>query len=428
MKGSLLTISFLLALLTSFGQSSVGLVAHWNMDNNTNDTSGNGHNGHGHNITSVNGWDGTPNAAYHFNGTTSYISTGYLPDLQLTQYSICAIVRPTGFYSGTCQGNFIMTRGKSQTAGSYTLQFTDNPNDANDCFAFDSTQEVFQANAGSTGSGGPGIHNWSYLPSIIENHWYKVVATWDGTQYQIFVNDTLKTTLVSVTGTFGSSADSIAIGLNIFDMAYPFGFTGDIDDLRIYNRVLADTEVHHYGSNCGLITTQPDSVYTTIGSNVSFYVTTTMTLPSFQWQIDSASTFVNLANGPHYTGVNTDTLKVIGVTSAVDHRLYRCLISNDYSCTDTTRKVALFAPSGINNIHSVSEVQVYPNPTTGQLNVEIDVPEATIQIINTLGQTVLDKQIKHNYGDLDVSSLRPGTYVVRISSGETKQYQRFLKL
>src|SRR5271166_6226023 len=107
MKKYLLLLVFICGIITGYAQSTVGLIAHWNMNGSTNDVSGNGHNGNGNNITPAAGEGGVANTAYYFNGYSSYITIPYSPAFNLTQYSICAKVNVMGFYNGICDGNII---------------------------------------------------------------------------------------------------------------------------------------------------------------------------------------------------------------------------------------------------------------------------------------------------------------------------------
>lgn len=249
MKSYLLFIALLTISFGAYAQGSAGLVAHWDMNGNANDVTGNGHNGHLTNVTLTTGRSGIPNTAYLFDGTTSVITVPYTPSLDVTTFSICAIVYPTGFYSGSCQVNAIICKGPINGPGTYSLMFFDNPYDGGDCNAQDNTKDVFAATAG--GCIPTSIPCWQYSPQIALSNWYTVVATWNGSKFQIFVNGVLKTsTVYTGSGIFGSGTDSIAIGLDIFNAAvgYPYAFTGKIDDIRLYNRVLSDSEVVHYNS------------------------------------------------------------------------------------------------------------------------------------------------------------------------------------
>ena len=172
MKKILSAAFFFSSVFTSFSQSSVGLIAHWNMNGQVNDISGNGHNGNASNIVSAAGRDGISNTAFYFNGTNSVVTAPYLPDLNLSSYSICAIVNIQGFYNGNCQANSIFDRGAFYTPGNYMLYFVDNPFDGNNCFAIDSTKDVFTMLAGTNAA--PFV-DWQYSPHIVKNKWYKVV-------------------------------------------------------------------------------------------------------------------------------------------------------------------------------------------------------------------------------------------------------------
>ncbi len=248
MKNHLLFIAIFAISFGAYAQGSTGLIAHWDMNGNGNDVTGNGHNGHLSNVTLTTGRSGLPNTAYSFNGTTSVITVPASAALNLTQFSICAIVNPSAFYSGLCQVNSILCKGRVNGPGTYGLMFFDNPYDGGDCNAQDNTKDVFAATAG--GCVPTSIPCWQYSPQISLSTWYTVVATWDGSKFQIFVNGVLKTsTVYTGSAVFGSGTDSLSIGLDIFDApGYPYAFTGKIDDIRIYNRILSDVEVVHYNS------------------------------------------------------------------------------------------------------------------------------------------------------------------------------------
>lgn len=411
------SVFFLFSVLLSINCAAQGLVAHWDMNGSTNDVSGNGHVSHASFVTPAVGKNGVPNTAYYFNGTNSMISTPYTPDLSLSNYSICAVVKVLGFYAGPCQANMIVARGFLQSPGAYALQFFDNSYDGNNCSAFDSTKEVFNANAGATGSGGPGIAMWSYTPTIARDVWYKVVATWDGTKYQIFVNDTLKTSLTSVTGgVFGTSTDSLAIGFHPWTVAsgYPWPFKGVIDDIKIYNRVLNDSEIKHYGDTCGQVLSQTMTSNSAVGSTATFSVTTSTPWPTYQWQQDIGTGFTNLTNSGPYSGVTTNVLTISGVTAAMAGNHYRCLISNSW-CKDTTASALLTTKAGIDNGVTANWISVYPNPVHDQLAIRFgERTESSAELINTVGQCVLQQKVTFSNNIVDVSKLPTGFYFLKV--------------
>ena len=239
----------LLLFISGFAkaQDTTGMVAHWKLNGNCHDITGKGHNGTPHNITTDIGKSGKAGTAYYFNGSdSSYITVPYKPDLNLKKYSICVTFKVAGFYSGVCQGNTLIARGKGGNDGCYELLFSDNPSDGNNCYSMDTTQDVIQEWAGSSGSIYPNS-GWQYTPTIEENKWYSVVATYDDTTYQIYVNDTLKSSNIIGYSAMDSTGDSLAIGINLYEAAgFPYSFKGTIDDVRIYNRILDTSEITTY--------------------------------------------------------------------------------------------------------------------------------------------------------------------------------------
>lgn len=71
--------------------------------------------------------------------------------------------------------------------------------------------------------------------------------------------------------------------------------------------------------------------------------------------------------------------------------------------------------SGITNITSTKEnlLKIYPNPTSGILRTE-GISNAKLEFINSTGQLCLEKVIQEVNTTLDVSTLKPGIYSVRI--------------
>lgn len=240
--------AFALTSLSATAQDTTGMIAHWNMNSSPNDVSGNGHNGTLHGVVPAVGRDGVMGHGYYFDGNTSMITVPYSPSFNIQKYTICATVYPQGFYQGVCTANFIFGRGKSGSGiGDYYLCFSSQPY-TGDCSVLDSMHENFETKVGSLDY--ISESDFLYTPSIAHNTWYSVVATCNDTVYKIYVDGVLKVTAMAASpGTpIGTSMDSVCIGYNIFEAAdgYPFPFKGIIDDIKIYNRALSDTEAVTY--------------------------------------------------------------------------------------------------------------------------------------------------------------------------------------
>lgn len=231
-------------------QSSNGLIAHWNfiptglITTSVPDISGNGFNGTINAINFVAGRTGKANTAALFNGTNSYITTPYQSKLNITKFSICTQIKVNGFYTGTCQASMIISRGAWPTTGSFGLQYFDNAFD-NDCSSFDTNKYVFSVIAGNANP--LSVTNWQYTPTVRSGSWYNVVATFDGAQYNVYVEGKLINTVNVASGSIGSSTIPMTIGRNLQNgTAYPYWFNGIMDDLRVYDRVLSKDEIEDY--------------------------------------------------------------------------------------------------------------------------------------------------------------------------------------
>lgn len=238
----LYTLLCLCTVKPSIGQLTNGLVAHWNFNGNANDATGNGYTGTPFNISYTTGKAGMANTAAIFNGSSSYVHVPHQADLNLTNYTICAMVKPMGFYQGTCQGNFIMFRGSEGVSGAYGMGYFDNA--YNDCSTLDTSKHVFYAQAGSSSG------NFSSFQSTIKVHtntWYCVCAVYNGNSIKIYVNSILTATFNITSGNIGSSTDPIGIGKYLNRGAtFPYWYNGVIDDLRLYNRALSQLEIDSF--------------------------------------------------------------------------------------------------------------------------------------------------------------------------------------
>ena len=242
-------IIFTLFLFLPFfagAQLNNGLIAWWPFSGNANDSTGKGHTGTLNNITFAAGKTGQPGTAASFIGDpTSYITAPYQSDLNVTAFSICAVLKPTGFYTAYCQSSRILQRGPLPASSGYFLELCDNAFDSS-CVLSDSTKYVFQFAGGNNPS--PYHSNWQMTPAVQKNQWITVVATFNGTVYKTFVNGVLKNSFtVSNPSTMTSGTDSLCIGRNLWNNTNEqWWFKGLIDDLRLYNRVLSDSEVVTY--------------------------------------------------------------------------------------------------------------------------------------------------------------------------------------
>ena len=241
MRFNLSLLIFLFIAFNAGGQLSNGLIAHWDFNGNANDVSGNNINGTVTGATLVAGYNGIANTAYQFNGNGDQINIPYNSLMNITDsFSICALVKPTAFYSGPCQGNYILTRGTSLGPDFYNMGIFDQAYDL-DCNIYSPNNEVFF----SGDIGGAGV--WYSGNTIINlNTWYCAVVTYDGDSARLYI-DGIKRITLPWNKVYSPSTNGIAIAYYpAGGSQFPYWFTGSIDDIRLYRRALSATEAMQY--------------------------------------------------------------------------------------------------------------------------------------------------------------------------------------
>jgi hypothetical protein len=86
----------------------------------------------------------------------------------------------------------------------------------------------------------------------------------------------------------------------------------------------------------------------------------------------------------------------------------------------------LMALAFVNNVVGFPQFNVYPNPTTGKVNINIydfGVPSVTVEILDMYGKTIWNNNVEltngSNLQEVDLSSFEPGFYIVRTTDGNT---------
>jgi gliding motility-associated-like protein len=262
MKPVILSVLLLIFTVTTFAQTNYpngvsGNLARWNFTNggtvtSLSDVSGNSNNSSSvSNLVTANGFRNLTNKATHFNGTSSYAIVPHKAALNPAQITIVAVVKPTGFYSGNCQGNNIIYKCYDYytKSGCWAMYIHD---DDGNCGSFSPNNEKLDF-------AGPSAVSYT-LPSgntIPVNSWYFLVLTYDGNQlkrYQLPM-DTL--TYYSTISPISTTTMGYTLGSNTYDVRiggtqnppFPYWFNGDMDEIALFNKVLTPTEiqsVYHY--------------------------------------------------------------------------------------------------------------------------------------------------------------------------------------
>jgi hypothetical protein len=241
-KLTLLGAILLCTLVKTQAQSTNGLIAHWDFNGNTNDSYGT-HHGTPNNVSLAPGKKGIPNTAYYFYDSMSFITVPYQSDLNVDSFTITAVLKVAKHNTDICQGNFILSRGHDFTPGHYGISFSDHG--YNDCYTADTAKYTFYPLANNPPSVA-NLPNYQYSPNVVTNTWYCVSITYSPNITNIYVDGILRASNYP-TGPIGSSTDGITIGRqHQYYQAWPFQFYGYLDDMKLYNRILTDSEIVNY--------------------------------------------------------------------------------------------------------------------------------------------------------------------------------------
>lgn len=127
-------------------------------------------------------------------------------------------------------------------------------------------------------------------------------------------------------------------------------------------------------------------------------------------------------NGVAIAGANTSSYyaKTAGI--------YNMLKTNTNGCSDSAsvgKTISISPCTGLTSYTKVS-TKVYPNPFTNSLSVVTPNTKSTIEIINTIGQTVYSKQIATKE-TIDLSGFASGIYTLKIISDLSTESVKIIK-
>jgi hypothetical protein len=92
-------------------------------------------------------------------------------------------------------------------------------------------------------------------------------------------------------------------------------------------------------------------------------------------------------------------------------------------CTVTSTSVESTTAKGLTDPEDKKTVVLYPNPVDSKIYVAGMKSAASLEVYSSMGQYLL----KGTGTSIDVSTLSPGTYFIRVRSGDKSQTYKFIK-
>jgi hypothetical protein len=226
-----LTTFCLISVAPAIDELSIGLIAYYPFNNAGVDASGHGYDGMVHNISSVVDRFGKANAAYHFDGYSSYISVPDNQALRLsnTDFTLNAWVKLDA-YNSSFVSSIIAKRFSGVNNGWL--------------WAINGPQNTPLGAAYF----GPGGGNSDAIGNIVlsTGQWYMVTCIYNYASHQlsIYINGVLDRTVSNILPPNGSTNAPLFIGKDNSNGIDQYFFQGSLDEIRIYGRAITATELN----------------------------------------------------------------------------------------------------------------------------------------------------------------------------------------
>ncbi|MFC1591461.1 LamG-like jellyroll fold domain-containing protein [Thermodesulfobacteriota bacterium] len=218
--------------------TGAGLVAHYPFNGNANDESGNGHDGTVNGATLTTDRFGNPNSAYSFDGVDDYIALGDSDNLLGVARNISISIW-VYTHDNTLGQKIFNGEREVGTPSAYNTGYGISIMDDGSIKASVGTGVT---NAGSNAA-------ISSSTAIDSNAWEHIVIVRNDTDIRIYINgelDSSRNDFSSYDISYYGSAheyDKYAIGNGCYNSWICNTFNGLLDDLRIYNRALSESEI-----------------------------------------------------------------------------------------------------------------------------------------------------------------------------------------
>ncbi|HPR31394.1 MAG TPA: hypothetical protein PLK12_04825 [Prolixibacteraceae bacterium] len=193
---------------------TVGLVAWYTFNNNANDESGNGLHGVNNGATSTTDRFGNENSALSFNGTNNYVEVLDNDLLDVNTFTLSC-----WFYSLSTQEGFIAVKGNSDYNGPFRLYLT----------------TLLTGDTWRNSSASGRVYQVKDYSTM---EWHHVILLFDGSVQKLYYDGILIAT-DNQSGPLNINSDKLLFGKRNSGNF----FQGKIDEVRLYNRALTDTEV-----------------------------------------------------------------------------------------------------------------------------------------------------------------------------------------
>jgi len=250
------------------------------------------------------------------------------------------------------------------------------------------------------GIGSPDVTIFS-TSNINNGNWNHIAVSWKQSsgEMKLYVNGVNES---SGTGSTNqrTASNSIKLATNNYLGNY---FNGDIDEVRIWNRLLPLAEIQN-NMNCELPSPS------TQNGLVAYY--------QFNQGFDSADntsiTTLTDASG----NANNGTLTNFALTGSTSNFLAGSPIVTGTNCTVLSNE----------SFEVANNIKMYPNPTNNIVVVEVyDLTNAKLQVVDITGKILMNQALNISSNTVNVAQLPTGMYFFKVTSNEGTTTNKIIK-
>lgn len=143
--------------------------------------------------------------------------------------------------------------------------------------------------------------------------------------------------------------------------------------------------------------------------------------------VGSTVTLNGTPPGGAYTGTSVTSAALTPTTTGI-HKIYYTYTNGNGCANTASLSVMVNACTSLEELNGEILFNLYPNPTSGMLFVTGNTEITKIEVFNTIGQLILDKdQVSAETAMLDLGQSAKGIYVLRIFTEKGVYIQRVMK-
>lgn len=230
---------------------------------------------------------------------------------------------------------------------------------------------------------------------LTPNTWYQATFVFENNNsLRLYLNGNLEASIAIGNRTLRNSDNRLRIGVGNLASEH---FNGDIDEVRVWNKVLNATDILNT-MNCELQATETGLVayYKFNQGNDSVNNSTVNSL------LDSSS------------NANNGTLTGFALTGTTSNWRSGSTITTGNAC----------ATLGNSDFENVTSITIYPNPSTGIFNI-VSQQNASVEIYDLLGKLVYNQSLVSGTNSIDISNFNSGVYLLKATdaNGNTETHK-----